>query len=88
MTSHATHKNPDENCKSVAEHLQLELDSKLRSIAFRKVRQHLAKCPNCAAYLDSLKKTVTLYKRLPCPRISKQAREELFAALRFAVRTH
>ena len=69
-------------CREVAKHLQEELDARLQSRACRELRKHLAHCPNCTAYLDSLRKTVLLYRRFPDPHTPKRMREKLFAVLK------
>ncbi|HTY35772.1 MAG TPA: zf-HC2 domain-containing protein [Bacteroidota bacterium] len=66
----------------MARHLQGELDTKLHARSCREIRKHLADCPNCTAYLDSLKKTVFLYRHYPDPRLPKRTRQRLFAILR------
>jgi predicted anti-sigma-YlaC factor YlaD len=68
-------------CREVAKHIQTQLDAGLRSADCRKIRKHLRRCPNCTAYLDSLKKTVLLYKRYPDPRVPSRTREKLWAIL-------
>jgi hypothetical protein len=70
------------NCRKVAKHFQDELDAELQSRACKEIRKHLALCPNCTAYLDSLRKTVLLYKRFPDPHTPKRMREKLFAVLK------
>jgi predicted anti-sigma-YlaC factor YlaD len=39
-----------------------KVDRNLTSPTCRKLREHLKKCPECAAYYDSLKKTIVLYR--------------------------
>ena len=39
-----------------------KVDQDLTSPTCRKLREHLAQCPDCAAYYDSLKKTIVLYR--------------------------
>ncbi len=39
-----------------------EVDHDLTSLTCRKLREHLENCPDCAAYYDSLKKTIVLYR--------------------------
>jgi predicted anti-sigma-YlaC factor YlaD len=39
-----------------------KVDRDLTSPTCKKLREHLVKCPECAAYYDSLKKTITLYR--------------------------
>jgi predicted anti-sigma-YlaC factor YlaD len=69
-------------CRTVARHIQDQLDADLRSPDCQEIRNHLRRCPNCTAYLDSMKKTVLLYKRYPDPRIPAITREKLFATLK------
>ncbi|MBM4159986.1 MAG: zf-HC2 domain-containing protein [Ignavibacteria bacterium] len=69
------------NCRNVAKHVQEQLDYGLSSGAYRKIKEHLERCPKCTAYLDSLKKTVFLYQRYPDPHVPKRMRQRLFAVL-------
>lgn len=39
-----------------------KVDRDLTSPTCKKLREHLEKCPDCAAYYDSLKKTILLYR--------------------------
>lgn len=70
------------NCTNVAEHVCGELDEDINSAACRAIKKHLNSCPNCTAYLDSLKKTVLVYKYSPNPRFPAKARKKLFATLK------
>ena len=69
-------------CRKVARYLQEEIDAGLQTRACREIRRHLKQCPNCTAYLDSLRKTVLLYRRFPDPHTPKRMREKLFAILK------
>ena len=62
-------------------HLCENLDSKLNSEECRRIREHIESCDNCHALLDSLKKTVSLYKQMPAPSLQKQLEQELFAVI-------
>ncbi|MFZ1081763.1 MAG: zf-HC2 domain-containing protein [Candidatus Kryptoniota bacterium] len=39
-----------------------KVDRDLTSPTCKKLREHLERCPDCAAYYDSLKKTIVLYR--------------------------
>lgn len=39
-----------------------KVDRDLTSPTCKKLREHLEKCPDCAAHYDSLKKTIILYR--------------------------
>ena len=65
------------SCSQAAQHFGEHLDTALD----RRIREHLDVCPNCVAYLDSLKKVVWLYKRCPSPRLRREVRLRLEAVI-------
>lgn len=71
------------DCRDVARHLCENLDYEMNSRECREIRRHLRACPNCSAYLDSLKKTLRLYRKLPDPRVPSKVRKKLHAVLKF-----
>ena len=70
------------DCLDVAKHVCGDLDEHINSAECRAIKKHLESCPNCTAYLDSLKKTVLIYQRVPNPRFPRQSRKKLFARLK------
>jgi predicted anti-sigma-YlaC factor YlaD len=68
-------------CPEVLEHICEELDAQISSAKCREIKRHLQECPNCTAYLDSLKKTIRLYKTYPARKVPQKARKELFSVL-------
>lgn len=70
------------NCKDVYKHLCDNLDERLNTPECREFKEHLAHCPNCTAYLDSLKKTVYLYRHYPTPSFAQKKRRALYAVLK------
>jgi predicted anti-sigma-YlaC factor YlaD len=66
----------------VYKHLCDNLDSKLDSESCRRIKAHLKGCENCSALLDSLKKTIYLYKSYPAPTLPAKAKKNLFAVIR------
>ncbi|MBI3787476.1 MAG: zf-HC2 domain-containing protein [Ignavibacteriales bacterium] len=70
------------HCSDVVKHICDELDQKLNSKQCREIKKHLAKCPNCTAYLDSMTKTVRLYKLQPNPSVPQKSRKKLYAVLK------
>ncbi|HTY35774.1 MAG TPA: zf-HC2 domain-containing protein [Bacteroidota bacterium] len=68
-------------CPEILDHICEELDTKISSAKCREIKRHLSECPNCTAYLDSLKKTITLYKTYPGRKVPQKARKQLFAVL-------
>jgi anti-sigma factor RsiW len=69
-------------CKEVFNHICENLDEKINSPQCREIRRHLDRCPNCVAYLDSLKKTIRLYRGYPQPRLPEKARKNLHTQLK------
>ena len=74
-------------CREVFSYICDNLDERLDSPQCRELRSHLTRCPNCLAYLDSLKKTVGLYRRYSHPRLSGKARRELHRNLKLRIST-
>ena len=52
-------------CIKKLEEICDRLGEDLDSEKCREIKKHLEDCPNCCAYIDTLKKTVELYKILP-----------------------
>ena len=67
--------------KDIYKHLCENLDSKLSSKECRRIREHIESCDNCTALLDSLKKTIYLYKEMSMPSLPKQLDKKLFAVI-------
>ena len=80
--SHRTTHIHSLSCGKVYEHLCENLDSKLDSESCRRIKAHILGCENCSALLDSLKKTVSLFKKYPAPELPEQTLEKLFAVIR------
>ncbi|MGD0667536.1 MAG: zf-HC2 domain-containing protein [Bryobacteraceae bacterium] len=74
----------DENCRGVFALLSDYLDLELPADACAEVEAHLADCPPCVEFAESLRKTVELCRNyqpdeLPAP-LGEQARDELLEA--------
>lgn len=70
------------SCDEVHEHLCVNLDEDLNSPDCRAVKLHLNECPDCAAYLKSLKNTIHLYQKYPSPRPSSSPKNAIDAIIR------
>jgi len=62
------------SCKKIVNYICTELDEHIDSPQCREIKKHLKD-------LDSLKKTVRLYRKYPNPKVREQCRKKLFAAL-------
>lgn len=74
------------NCKEVFALLSDYLDLQLPPDACKEIEQHLAGCPPCIEFVNSLRKTVEICRQyepseMPKP-IEEGAREQLLAAYR------
>ncbi len=67
--------------RDVLKHICDNLDLKPNSKRCREMKKHLSGCPDCLAYLDSVKKTISLYKLYPTPKLSQRARKKLYAVI-------
>jgi hypothetical protein len=68
-------------CAEVATFVCENLDEHLNSRKCREIKKHLQTCPKCTKQLDSIKKTVFLYRNCPAPGISAQTHRKLIAGL-------
>jgi len=64
-------------CKEVYLHICDNLDADLNSARCREILRHLGACPDCAAFLDSVRKTVTFYQSFPSPKVPRKAHRNL-----------
>ena len=60
------------------------LDKEARAAVCRKVDEHLKDCPDCKVYLDTLNKTITLYRDLGDVAVPRDVQSRLFATIRLA----
>ena len=75
-----------DNCKEIFALLSEYLNLELPPDACKEIENHLAGCPPCIEFAESLKKTVELCRQyrpneLPEP-LGKRAREEILASYR------
>jgi anti-sigma factor RsiW len=75
-------------CKEAYLHICDNLDADLDSARCREVRKHLASCPDCIAFLDSVRKTVYLYRESPNPEVPSATHKQLFKTIDLAWREH
>jgi hypothetical protein len=82
MQSH----QPTEQCREVFALLSDYLNLELPPDACKAIETHLAGCPPCIEFTESLRKTIEICRQfqpaeMPAP-LAKQAREELLGAYR------
>lgn len=57
------------------------LDQKLDSPQCREIKRHLESCSDCSAYLDSVKKTVQLYRTFSIPHVPAATHRKLLKTI-------
>jgi predicted anti-sigma-YlaC factor YlaD len=73
---------PKGHCRRMTAVFSDYLDRDLRQRACRKVDEHLKQCPDCKLYLDTLNKSITLYRGLGDVPVPKDVESRLFATIR------
>ena len=68
-------------CREAYRYVCDNLDQNLDSQRCREIRRHLESCPDCMAYLDSVKKTVSFYHAMPAPKVPPGTHRLLLRAL-------
>lgn len=69
-------------CRDIFGRLSEYLDGDLPPELCEKIRRHLAVCPNCGAFMNTLRKTIELCRRLPRDPVPPDVRRKLRAVLR------
>ena len=72
-------------CRQVYHHLCENLDQDLESPQCREIKRHLKSCPDCHAYLESLKGAVGLYRQTPVPGVSRAIHARLLHTLKLEI---
>ena len=70
-----------ENCRDLLGELSAFLDGEASAEICAQIRRHMDGCEKCRVVVDTLRKTVTLYQRLPEPELPEAARERLYKVL-------
>ncbi len=71
-------------CSRVYRYICDNLDQNLDSPRCREIKRHLQECPDCQAYLASMKQTVSLYRSLPSPHPPRAVHAKLLRAISHA----
>jgi anti-sigma factor RsiW len=70
-----------ENCHDLLDGLSDFIDGEASAELCAEIRRHMAGCDKCRVVVDTLRKTVTIYRQLPQPDLPDQARERLIKVL-------
>ena len=78
MTDHEhTHE-----CRHLLSSLSDYVDGELEEALCREIESHMADCDNCRVVVNTLTKTVELYRAAPSPDLPTDVRERLYTTLR------
>ncbi len=70
-----------QNCHDLLDGLSDYLDGEATAELCAEIQRHMAGCDKCRVVVDTLGKTIKLYRRLPQPDLSEAARERLYKVL-------
>ena len=71
-----------QGCERYLRHLSEYVDGALSEALCHEIEAHMADCDNCRVVVNTLDKTVALYRRLPVPELPSAVREQLYRVLR------
>ncbi len=74
----------DVTCHDLLDGLSDYLDGEASGQLCAEIERHVANCEKCRIVVDTLRKTVTLYRQLPQPLMPPEARERLYKRLDLA----
>lgn len=72
-----------DRCQHLLADLSDYIDGEAADAVCAEIERHLADCVDCRAVVDTLRKTIYLYRTLPQPTLPEAARTRLIAALTF-----
>ncbi len=70
-----------ELCAQLQSELPDYLDGEARAEICRAIETHLADCDDCRVVVDTLKKTITLYRNAPCEDVPQDVHARLVRVL-------
>jgi len=70
-----------EGCRHLLAGLSDYLDGEASAELCAEIQKHMADCGKCRVVINTLRKTVELYHRLPRPAFPDDARERLYKSL-------
>ena len=68
-------------CQALLSQLSEYIDGELEEAFCAEIERHLATCENCQVVVNTLEKTVALYRQLPAPKLTAEKQDRLFKAL-------
>ncbi len=72
---------PDDKCEHLLDDLSFYLDGKASEAVCAEIERHLETCQDCRVVVDTLNKTILLYRDLPQPTLPDDVRSRLYQSL-------
>lgn len=73
-----------ETCRHLLGELSAYLDGELSEVVCVEIERHLMECADCRVVVDTLRKTILLYRTAPQPGFPAAVRKRLYKALDLA----
>jgi len=70
-----------EGCQHLLGDLSDYLDSEVSAELCAEIEEHMDGCDNCQVVIDTLRKTIVLYRGMPQPDMPDNVRQRLYKAL-------
>jgi anti-sigma factor RsiW len=71
-------------CRELLGQLSVYVDGELESALCTELEAHLANCPNCRIMVDTVRKTITLYRAQATTELPSDVEERLYRVLKLA----
>ena len=74
-----------DDCRALKDQLSSFIDGELDDTLCEEIRKHMENCDNCRVMVDTLRKTVILYREHGHEDVPADARERLYAVLHLPI---
>ena len=79
------HHQHDESCRRYLSGLSDYVDGTLSEELCRELEEHMRTCENCRIVVNTLTKTIALYRQIPAPEMPSAVKERLYKVLHLDV---
>ena len=76
------HKHDRTKCRELLSQFSDYIDGELEASLCTELEAHLAECPNCRIMVDTMRKTITLYRAQAPSDLPSDVKERLYKVLR------
>jgi len=84
MTDHAHHDHDRSECRRLLSSLSEYVDGELDDALCRAIEAHMAECEDCRIVVNTLARTVELYRTMPASDLPQDVRSRLYKTLKLA----